>query len=185
MNEDNQDRYPLMGPYVVPTHDIAVIDVTPSKSVVGQGFTLNINVTAANQGNYTENFNVTVYANTTVIQTKTNITLTSGNFITVTLTWDTAGFAKGNYTLTANASILEGEAGTGDNTYIDGTVFVTVVGDVNGDHVVDIDDLILIIYYWGTYEGGPNWNPNMELSNDTVIDIDDLLILIYYWGSHW
>jgi len=44
-------------------YDVAVVNVTPSKTVVGQGYSLNINVTAANQGDYTETFNVTAYAN--------------------------------------------------------------------------------------------------------------------------
>jgi len=166
-------------------HAVAMTNVAPSRTIVGQGYSVFINATVENNGDFTETFNVTAYADTTIIETKTNITITSGNSTTITFTWNTSGFVKGNYTLTANASILEGEAGTLDNTYVDGIVFVTVVGDVNGDHVVEIDDLLLIIYYWGTHEGGSNWNPNMELSNDTVIDIDDLLILIYYWGSHW
>jgi hypothetical protein len=49
---------------------------------VGQGFSATINVTVANQGNYTETFNVTAYANGTAIQTET-LTLTSQNSTTI------------------------------------------------------------------------------------------------------
>jgi len=180
--------------YVVgAVHDVAVIDVKLWKTVVGEGYTVKINVTVTNEGNFTETFNITAYADLAVSPIGDEITigkqtvnnLLSGETQIVALIWTTIGTAKGNYTISAVADTAPGETDTEDNTYIDGTVLVTVVGDVNGDHVVDIDDLILIIYYWGTYEGGPNWNPNMELSNDIVIDIDDLLILIYYWGSHW
>jgi len=46
------------------THDVAVTNVTSSKTAVGQGFSASINVTVANQGSYTEAFNVTVYYGT-------------------------------------------------------------------------------------------------------------------------
>ena len=42
------------------THDVAVTNVTSSKTVVGQGYGVNVNVTAANQGDLPESFNVTV-----------------------------------------------------------------------------------------------------------------------------
>jgi len=42
-------------------HDIAVTNVTPSKTVVGQNYSLSIHVTVENQGDTTEAFNVTAY----------------------------------------------------------------------------------------------------------------------------
>jgi PKD repeat protein len=80
--------------------DIAVEHIAFSKSVVGQGYTIQINVTVANQGDFIETFNVTLYANTTAIETR-EITLTSLNSTTITYTWNTNGFVKGNYTLWA------------------------------------------------------------------------------------
>jgi len=58
--EVGQDNYPLMKPYGVPP-DIAVTGVSPSKTVVGQGYSADINVTVNNQGLSTETFNVTAY----------------------------------------------------------------------------------------------------------------------------
>ena len=106
-------------------HDVSILDVTPSRTVVGQGFNLPINVTVQNQGDYIENFNVTLYANTTVIQTQT-VSLTSGGSITIIFTWNTTGFAKGNYTISAYAIPVLGETDTTDNTYVDGIVQITV-----------------------------------------------------------
>jgi len=42
-------------------HDIAVVGVTPSKTVVGQQFSMNIIVIVENQGGFSETFNVTSY----------------------------------------------------------------------------------------------------------------------------
>jgi hypothetical protein len=63
--------------------------------VVDQGLNDNINVAVANQGSYTETFNVTVYADTTAIATQT-ATLAIGNSTTITFTCNTIGFDYGN-----------------------------------------------------------------------------------------
>jgi len=55
----NRDRYPLMNPWLM--HDVAVTNCIPSKTVVGQGYSLNINATLANQGDHTETFDVTLH----------------------------------------------------------------------------------------------------------------------------
>jgi parallel beta-helix repeat protein len=52
-------------------HDITVTNITPSKTVVGQNYSMKINVTVADEGNYTETFNVTLSANATAIATQT------------------------------------------------------------------------------------------------------------------
>jgi hypothetical protein len=111
---------------LAPMHDVAITDVTPSKTIVGQGYSLNINVTVENQGDYTETFNVTLYANTTFVALQT-ITLESDASTTLTFTWNTTGFATGNYIISAIADTVPGETDTEDNTLSDGWVFVTYV----------------------------------------------------------
>jgi len=69
---------------------------------------MHINVTVENQGDLTETFNMTLYANTTAIN-QTEITLTSGTSTTITLTWNTTAFAKGNYTISAYATPFQGK----------------------------------------------------------------------------
>ena len=131
---DNRDNYPLTKPYMVP-HDIGILNVTTTKTVIGQGFSLRINVKIFNYGMNAENFNVTAYANTTNIQTK-NITLATRNSTTITFTWNTTGVAKGSYIITAEAEQVPGEIDTTDNTWEDGTVTVIVPG-----HDVAIKDV--------------------------------------------
>jgi hypothetical protein len=105
-------------------HDIAVTGITLSETVIHQGYSLNINVTVLNQGIYTETFNVTVYANTAVIDTRTSIVLNSKTSTTITFTWNTAGVALGNHRIKAEASIVPEETDTADNTFIDGTISI-------------------------------------------------------------
>ena len=163
--------------------DIAVTNVTVSKNVVGQGRSVQINVTIINEGDYTETFNVTVYANTTAIKTK-EITLASKNHTTIIFTWNTTSFSKGNYTIKAIADSLLGEIDIEDNTSTDGWVIIALVGDVNADGIVDIADIYLITLAYGTTPGQPRYNPNYDVNDDNIIDIADIYIAALHYGEN-
>jgi len=104
--------------------DVSITNLTSSKTVIGQGYNLQINVLVKNEGNFTETINVTAFANKTFITEIVNITISSGNSTVITFSWNTTGFSKGNYTISAYAWPLFGETDTADNTYVDGTVTV-------------------------------------------------------------
>jgi hypothetical protein len=143
---------------------------------------MQINVTVANQGDYTETFNVTLYVNTTTIETK-QVTLTSLNSTTITVTWNATGFAKGNYTLWAYAWPVQGETDTADNTFIDGLVIVAMPGDINNDGIVDYLDINPICRLFGKTYTDPNWNPNLDINNDNIIDYQDINIPCRLFGK--
>lgn len=104
-------------------HQVTLQDLVNSKTIMGQGYNCSISVVVVNNGNYTETFNVTAYANTTIIGTQL-VTLTSGNSTTITFTWNTTGVAPGNYIMSAYAAPVPGETNTSDNFFEDGTVEV-------------------------------------------------------------
>jgi outer membrane protein assembly factor BamB len=163
-------------------HDIAITNVTTSKTVVGQDYSLNINVTVTNKGEFTETFNVTLYVNTTAIEIK-QVTLTNGASTTITYTWNTTGFAKGNYTIWAYAWPVQGETYTDDNTLTDGIVRVCIPGDLNADGTVDSSDLGILGIAWGATQGQHNYIPEADINNDTIIDSADLGIMGAHWGE--
>jgi nitroreductase len=103
-------------------HDVAVASVVPSANEVDQGDLVNITVVVQNNGNFTETFNVTAYANTTIIQTQTVFDLASSSQTTLTFTWDTTGIPLGNYTIKAEASVVPGETYAADNVKVNGIV---------------------------------------------------------------
>ena len=153
-------------------HDVAITNVSPSKTIVGQGYTMQINVTVANQGDYTETFNVTVYANTTEIAAQ-QVTLSSGASTILTFNWDTSGFVKGNYNMSAYAWPVQGETDLADNTFINGVVLISCIGDVNGDRMTDVTDYQMVKYAIPSMQGSPKWNPNLDINNDDIIDVTD------------
>lgn len=166
-------------------HDVSVLDVTTSKTgclpkpTAGQGYNVGIDVTVGNQGDFAETFNLTVYANTieTVIATFSDIALESGISITLNCTWNTTGFAYGDYTLIAYAWPVENETNISNNFMVDGMVYVGIPGDVNGDGMVDIYDAILLAGAFNSQPASPDWNPNADINGDQIVDIYDAIIL--------
>jgi hypothetical protein len=158
-------------------HDVAVTNVTPYKTIVGQGYDVNVSVTVENQGNYAETISLTVYANTTSVGSQ-NFTLSAGDSINVIFTWNTTSFAKGNYTISANAEPVPDETDTLDNNCTDGVVFVTFPGDVTGDKWADMQDISIIIDAFMSSPDHPRWNPVCDLNNDLSVDMADISIAI-------
>lgn len=163
-------------------HDVAITSVAPSKTVVGQGHSLNMNVTAANQGDYTEILNVTVYANTTSITSQT-INLTSRNSTILAFTWNTTGFAKGNYTIRAYAWPVPGETDILDNTFVSPSIIHSVMlGDANFDGKIDILDVVMVTNRYGSKKGELNYDPNVDWNCDGRIDILDAVTVTSRYG---
>ncbi|HML02160.1 MAG TPA: CARDB domain-containing protein [Candidatus Bathyarchaeia archaeon] len=152
--------------------DFAIaINASTSKTVVGQGFSLNITVTVTNIGNNSETFTVAFYANTTAIATLT-FTLPVGN--STTTTWNTAGFALGSYTM---SFVLVGAPDGFNIAY--GTVKVTIPGDIKGDGSVGGLDLHLLAMNW--LETVPPAPSNVDIGGYGVVGGLDLHILAQHW----
>ena len=166
-------------------HDIAVTNITPGKTAIGQDYKGNITVTIENQGINEETFNVSVYANLAEIATIKNVTLTNGMSTIITFTWNTSGFSKGNYAISAYAWPVLGETDTADNTCMGGIVTVTIPGDLNGDFKVSLADLVILAQAYGSRPGDTRWNPNADIDGNSVVGLSDLVILANHYGQHF
>ncbi|RLI39315.1 hypothetical protein DRO69_14425, partial [Candidatus Bathyarchaeota archaeon] len=102
---------------------------------------------------------------------------------TITIIWNTTGFAKGNYTISAYATPVPGETDTADNTFTNGIVYVGIPGDINGDGVVNYLDAILLGAAFGSKPGDPRWNPNADINGDETVNYLDAIILGANFGK--
>lgn len=175
----------------VGVHDVSVNDITPSKTYLGNacphspaGFCTEINVTVENQGDFTETFNVTLYADdegTSEIGNETVTNLPSGAVQTLTFIWNSTGFVMGNYTLRAAAETVPGETDTADNTLTGGIVKIGVPCDITGptpqiaDGVCNMRDIGYIAGKFGTTPQSQNWDPNADVTGQTSGMPDDIV----------
>jgi hypothetical protein len=169
-------------------HDVAVTNVAPSKTVINQNYTGNVTVTVENQGGFTETFDVMVIANATNIQTQA-ITLDTGNTAAMIFVWNTSGFAKGNYTLTA-AAVLVGDADPGDNLFTDGWIIVSMVGDITSartpwvpDGKCDAPDVALVAALFGANYPDPRYKANADIVFDGKINAKDVALVASRFGQ--
>jgi len=185
---NNMDHYPLFNP-ILPIHFIAITDVTVYKTVVGQGYGVNITFTVADLGTYAETFTVTSYAGTNSI-TSQNVTLSSGTSTNFTFTWNTTGFAYGNYTISAYAWPVPNETSTADNNSTGGLVAVSLVGDITGpqgwpDGKVTMSDIAIVARGFGSGPCSSNWNPNADINGDGVVNMKDIALVARHFGQHY
>jgi parallel beta-helix repeat protein len=173
---------------VVPAaHDLAVEQVGLYKTIVGRNYLENITVTVENLGTFDETFNLTIYANDSAIVTET-VSLASLDLTTLTYSWNTTGFAYGNYTISAYAWPVPGETNTANNNCTGGWVIVSIPGDITGpngwpDGKVDMRDIAYVARRFMCKPGDSLWDPNADINDDGKIDMIDIAIAARNFGA--
>jgi parallel beta-helix repeat protein len=187
IDANNTDNYPLMNPWAPP--DIAVSDLSASKTIIGQGYTGTVNLTLENQGNKIEAFNASVCANSTLIYSE-SIMLAMTNQ-TLSFIWNTTGFAYGNYAINAYVEPLLEEIDVADNNCTCSVpIHVGVPGDVSSstpgvyDKKCDMWDIAYLVSLFNTKPDSSNWNPNADVNNDGTVNMKDIAIAILNFNKH-
>lgn len=158
------------------THGVALSNLCPSKTVVGQNLQMRLNVTVENDGDYAEFFNVSFSANSTLIAKELVNNIGPDTAEVLSFSWNTSGFSRGNYIISIIADTVPNETNTTNNN-VSTSITVSFPGDVNGDGSVDIYDAILLASAFNAIPGNPNWKANADINDDDVIDVYDAIIL--------
>ncbi len=167
-----------------PNHDITLLEVEPTATLVYEGDELNITVTVENRGLNAESFNVTAFHNDTVIETQAVSNLTASDTAMLHFAWDTSQTAPSHYTIKAQVDSLLNEYNTTDNVFVyEGIVHVRILGDVNNDDEVDVHDLTELGKAFGTVSPSSDWSPECDLNRDELIDASDLASLGKNYGK--
>ncbi len=101
------------------------------------------------------------------------------------LTWSLESFAGGTgslpngyYQLTLPSSQIADQYGTPLNGGTDYSAnFFVLQGDVNGDGVVDSNDMAIVNAALGSRAGSSNWNPNADLNREDRVVTSDRIIV--------
>jgi|GEM_PF-2130854 hypothetical protein len=65
------------------------------------------------------------------------------------------------------------------------TITVRLMGDVNGDNVVNMKDIALVARAFGTTTSSSNWNPACDLNYDGVVNMKDIALVARAFGTHY
>ncbi len=151
-----------------PIHDVAVTNVTPSKTVVGQGYSMKINVTVENQGDLPETFNVTTYYG--------NDTITPHQWETF---WSMGDVNRDGYINDTDGDIIGAALGStpGDPNWCPWA-------DLSEDLIIDILDLDI----WAYNDGWDIWDyfiSGAAIETQTVNNLSpgSSVTLVFTWNT--
>ncbi|MBS7632929.1 hypothetical protein KEJ15_04815 [Candidatus Bathyarchaeota archaeon] len=164
--------------------DIAITDIEAGKNYVIQNHSVSIAVTAANQGDGPETFNLTLYIHLhTPVELQTKlVTPQVDEYAVITFTWNTTGWPTGSYNVTAYAWPIRNETDLADNSISCSIEVGLLIGDVNGDGTVDLKDVLLVALAYGSSIGDPRYQSNLDINDDGVVDLKDYLITVMHYG---
>jgi parallel beta-helix repeat protein len=155
---------------------VTVANSACSKTVVGEGYNLIVNVTIRNPSDYVKTFDLFAYAKSAhtllVVGRATVSNLPPNGQVTVTFTWNTSSCAKGVYTISLQDEPL-------------GFASVTIPGDVDGTFEVDIYDVTAICVCYDSKIGQTLYYPNCDLDGDGIIDIFDVTTACITYGQKY
>jgi PKD repeat protein len=187
----NKTTWWIQYPVLVGSRNVTITAVEPCPYAFNEtlgGYETNgylpVNVAVKNNGDFKEEFNVTVYADDEVLGTQT-VTLEPDQSKNLTyhlcaFLWnETHGLPKGNYTISANATSPPVKTNvTG------GWVIVGLTGDVNGDHKVSVGDLVRTVNAVpSTPTINPEkWDPNADIICDGKVSTSDEVAVVAHIG---
>jgi parallel beta-helix repeat protein len=178
IDENNTDHYPFMNPYT-PQPDVAIMNVSPFKTVVGLGYSLNISATVENQCIYTETFDVTAYyGNGTFTPEQWNVF------------WGMGDVNRNGFIDQADRDAINASFGS-----VPGDANWNPDADINNDNEVDVLDAILCAGHSGyniwKYFGNSTFTPEQwnvfakmgDVNGDGYINVIDVSIVASYFGE--
>jgi hypothetical protein len=62
-------------------------------------------------------------------------------------------------------------------TSLQPNVLLIAWGDIDGNSIVNVSDVLLLIEYWGS-SGSPG-----DINQDGIVDVSDLLMVVANWGE--
>ena len=101
--------------------------------------------------------------------------------VTITGNTNLAGLSLGPHSVVVYANDTAGNMGSSETVHFE----VAILGDQNGDGVVDIVDLVIVALNFGSESEDPDWNPSADINLDGIVDIVDIVIAALCFGATW
>ena len=85
----------------------------------------------------------------------------------------------GNITLEVSGKLYNGAEFIGTDTVL----VSALLGDINVDGTVDLQDIYMAALAFGESPGRPKWNPQADINNDETIDLYDIYLIAKNFGK--
>jgi parallel beta-helix repeat protein len=157
INQDNIDYYPLSTPWSSPVRIITPGNTTYRGENVSLTFSVDFGPSWMGYS-LDDQANVTIAGNTTL-----------------------SGLSCGSHHITIYANDTSGNMFSSVEVYFT----ITFLCDLNYDRTVDIKDVAIVCYAYGSEPGDPRWNVVADLNRDLIIDIEDVALVVTCYGNAW
>ena len=64
-------------------------------------------------------------------------------------------------------------------------ILVSIIGDLNGDRIVNLQDIVIVCLAYGSTPDSPNWNPIADIIQDNIINLRDAVAVCLNYGKTW
>jgi len=163
-----------------PVRDLAVTDLSLSNAAPKQGLdNVTITIVVFNNGTTAESFPVEIDLDASVIGTLQVDSLAAGDTQTLTLEWNTTDASIGKHTITAKAALLPGDTDPANNEKSKEIRIMSTTGpstDLNGDGIVDMQDIAVVALAFGAAEGDSRYDATADIKPDGVINLFDVAL---------
>jgi hypothetical protein len=178
-----------------PTHNLQIVSLIVSPSVIMANNNAIVNVTVRNNGDYNETADLSLSENGSLID-YTSINLTSGEDLTLSYIWNSAVLVPGSYVLEALANPVEGENNTVDNAMNTTAQIFSyndiAIGDIkakpNGTYIGHVINITVVIDNLGELTEDSNVTVNANDTNIGTRSISQLapnqsIAIVFSWNT--
>jgi hypothetical protein len=111
--------------------------------------------------------------------------LDAGENGTLTFYWHPTHTGYYNLIAVVDCNSEVAESDESDNTSVLSEFPVALIGDANGDHIVNIIDAVIISLAWNSHPSESNWNIKADLNHDGVVNVSDGVRVGLHWAQTW
>ena len=107
-----------------------------------------------------------------------------GEEVTVIIPWNTSFLIAGKSWRINATAVVVGDVNLVDNVFVDGLVYIKMMGDANADGIVDIFDVAAAAAAFGSVEGDSNWNSQADVvAPRGLVDVHDIVAIVLHFGE--
>ena len=157
---------------IAPTLKVSPDPVNPGTTLTVSGYSLpNANVTLENEKDGSG-------------ASRQQLTATTDSNGAFSIAINTSSFSNGTFKIRAKAEQVQGLIKTNYSAYtlygVGQAAVKPTSADLNRDGKVNLVDFSILLYWWGTPNGGTS-DPSADINGDTKVNLVDFSILLFNW----